>query len=117
MNDIYTFDNSGNNFMPYNYVGNTRLVTAEHQNTAGFPIQFHYPEVKESPLYSNPEYASINLAPYNSDVVQNSQKEPIIGRYMSMVYDVPFDKIHFQKQQTNLQLAGFSLLALSLMFL
>lgn len=117
MNDIYTMDDSGNNFTPYNFFSHGRMMSAEHQNTAGLPIQFHYNEVKESPLYTNKEYSSINLSPYNSDVVQNSQKDPIVGRYQSMVYDVPFDQLHFQTQQTNLQLAGFSLLALSLIFI
>lgn len=114
--DLYNPNNLGNIGFPTGFFNHAAAIAEEHELTPGYPQQFHYPETKMSPLYTQKENLSINLSPFHSDVVQNSQKDPIIGRYQSMVYDVPFDTLNYEKTKDNLTLMGFGFFVASLMF-
>lgn len=117
MTTLYNPNKLGFTGFPSNFFSNAAAVTAEHENTAGLPRQFHYPEKFDSPLYTTKEYLATNLSPFNSNVVQNSLKDPIIGRYQSLVYDKPFSTQHYQKTMTNMHMLGLGFMVASLMFL
>jgi len=101
---------------PPGYYDYAKSNLASQQNTSGLPTQFFYLEAGDRhPNHSQKEQTSINLAPY-SDVAQNSQKDPIVGRYDSMVYDTPFDPIHDRAINSNLTMFGLGFTALAIAF-
>lgn len=99
---------------PVGFFSHTGTMLESHQNTMGQPLQFHYLGSPGHPTHSTREHVAINLSPF-SDVPQNSQKDPIIGQYHSMVYDVPFDVIHDRNTNSNLSMYGLGFLALAAM--
>ena|SRR5689334_4438415 len=116
-NDLTSPNNLGNVGFPLGFFSHASAVQTEKQNTAGFPTQFRYNELPEDYFqHSQQEYVAVNLSPY-SQVQQNSQKDPVTGKYIAMVYDTPFDQINFNKTNDNLAFMGFASLALAVMFL
>lgn len=103
-------------FFDNDYHGYAASMLADFELTPGLPRQFHYQEIPRHPTYSDREKVAINLSPF-SDVPQISQREPIIGHYDSMVYDVPFDPIHDEQKNIYLISFGFGFLLLSMALL
>lgn len=97
---------------PAGFFNHAEYILHHQENTSGYPRQFHYPESADHPTHVKRDNVHINLAPF-SEIKQNSLKDPVIGPYHSMVYDVPFDKILDKKMNTNLVAWGLGLLALS----
>jgi hypothetical protein len=98
------------------FYSRTSANVASYGLTPGLPYPFRYLEVRTHPTYTSEEY--VNIWPdQTAGIKQNAYREPIIGDFQSMVYDVPFDLKHYETQKQNLAKFGLASLALGILWI